>query len=475
VTDSIPALSPRPARKALCLLAALILFALPSLAPAQDQGDNDKKQFSEKVRDGLTKFGELQSQEKWDQALALIADLLKVSQPNSYDEYMLNYIKGQLYLRIDQTNNALAPFETALRVSDQQGFFDDKDERTVLKYLAQIYYGEGSAKGVNPVLQTEYFNKAGAYLNRLLNKERANKTTNSDDVLFYAYLLLNRAQVNPEKLDTALLKQAQSLSEEGLALSITPKPEFYRLLLSTLLLQNNYADAADIIELLLQKDPTNKENWAQLSAIYLSLGGDDKDKEKAREYNLRAILTFERAQALGQLKTPKDNYNLVGTYANIGQTEKAAELLAQGLTNGTIESDKNHWLYLAAWYQQLDKQQKAIDVMKEAAKHFPDSGEFDFMAAQNYWGLEKYEDALQEAKIAAAKGLGDKTWQAWQFIAYTAFQVGKYEEAIEAVDKALANPASKKDAQLPGVKEEAQKAINSRNAQTEALKAKQKL
>jgi hypothetical protein len=466
-------------RSAAGLIALLAVFALPAALRAEDQpegaADKDKKQFSDKVREGITKFGPLQADSKWDEALVLINDLIKIAEPGSYDEFMLNYIKGQLYLRIEQQDKAIEPLEAAVRISDLHNFFDDKEQLRVFKYLAQIYYGEGAAKGVTTARQLECFAKAGDYLNRLIGKERETNTLNADDVQFYAYLLVNRAQVNPDKIDYAMIRQAEKLSEEGLTLSIVPKTEFYRLLLITRLLQNNYAGGAEVLELLLQKDPTNKDNWGQLSAIYLNLGADDKDKAKARENNLRAILTFQRAQAVGQLKTPKDNYNLVGTYANIGQIERAAQLLDAGLRNGSIEPEKNRWLYLAAWYQQLNQEQKAIDVLKEAAKHFPDSGEFDFTAAQNYYGMEKFDEALQEAKIAATKGLGDKTWQVWSFIAYVALELRNYELAVEAADKALSDPASKKDTQLPGVKENAQKAINDRNAQMEALKARQKL
>jgi predicted Zn-dependent protease len=477
VTVSISSFFSRSFRPALGLLALLAALALPSAVLAQDQpdaqADKDKKEFSDKVRDGIAKFGPLQAESKWDEALTLINDLLKSAAPDSYDEFMLNYIKAQLYLRIEQTPKAIEPYQTALRISDQHQFFDDKDERAALKTLAQIYYGEASAKGVPALQQDEYFTKAAMYLKRLLEKERGARNLNSDDVLFYAYLLVQRAQTNPENPNLTMLKEAQNLSQEGLLLTATPKPEFYRLLLSTLLAENDFAGAAEVIELLLQKDPANKDSWTQLSAIYLNLGADDRNKEKAMENNLRAILTFERAQAIGLLKTPKDNYNLVGTYANIGQTLRAAQLLETGLKSGAIDSDKNKWLYLSTWYQQLNKEQKAIETLKEAAKHFPDSGEFDFMAAQNYYGLEKYADALQEARVAADKGLGDKTWQVWSFIAYAAFELGKYEDAVEAADKALGYPASKKDAQLPGVKEAAEKAIADRAAQAEALKAKQ--
>ena len=469
--------SPFSFRSGRSTLAACVLLALLALPCAsfgqQSQADAEKKQLSEKVRDGMAKYGPLQDEKKWPEAIALLTDLQKVAQPGSYDEFLLAYVKGQVFLTIDQTANAVAPLEEALRVSDQQGFFDEKDERKVLKYLSQIYYGEGSAKGVAPAKQAEFFVKATGYLKRLLDNERAGNALSTDDVVFYAYLLVQRAQANPDKPEPALLQEARKVTEEGLLLSITPRKEFYPLLVSVMLAQNDYASAADIIELMLKKDPNNKDNWTQLSMIYLNLGSDEKDKEKAFENSLKAIVTYERAQALGFLKTPKDNFQLVGTYANIGQIEHAAELLNAGLRSGAIESDKSKWMYLATWYQQLNQDQKAIDVLKEAAKHFPDTGEFEFMAANNYYSMEKYEDAIQQAKAGAVKGLGDKTWQAWSLVAYTAFELRKYDEALEAANKALSYPESKKDPQLPNVKEAIERAIKDRAAQLEALKARQ--
>jgi predicted Zn-dependent protease len=184
---------------------------------------------------------------------------------------------------------------------------------------------------------------------------------------------------------------------------------------------------------------------------------------------------MERAQAANVMKTPKDYFQLVSTYYNIGQTERAAELLEDDLKNGKVESDQKYWMYVAQWYQLLDKDEKAIEILKEAGTHFPDSGEFDYLAAQNYFGLEKYDQALEEAKIAAHKGLGDKTWQAWSFVAYTAFPLHKYEDALEAINKAMSYPESAKDKQLPTFKKAVEQAIKERQDQEDALKAKQQL
>ncbi|HWA11261.1 MAG TPA: tetratricopeptide repeat protein [Opitutaceae bacterium] len=457
------------------LLALLAVLALPVAAAEQSQTDAEKKQLSDKIREGMTKYSAMQEAKQWPEAIALLTDLQKQAAPDTFDAFIVNYVKGQVYLTIDQQNAAIEPLETALRISDLHGFFDSKEEQKVLKFLYQLYYGAGSAKGTPVAKQEQAFIKSGEYAKRLIDEEREAHALNTDDVLFYAYLQLQRAQVNPEKIDQTLLKQAQKLSEEGLVLSINPNPQFYRLLLSTVLAEGDYPRAAEILEFLLKKDPTKKDDWTQLNAIYLNLGAEDKgDKQKAFDYNVRTILSFKRAQDHGFLKTSKDNFGLAATYYNIGQVEAAADLLSTDLKNGSIDSDQKYWTYAAQWYQQVDQQLKAIDVIKEAAKHFPNSGEFDYMAATNYYALEKYDDALQQARLAATKGLGEKTWQAWSFLAYTAFEVRKYDEALEAVTKALSYPDSKKDKQLPTFKEAVEKAIKDRNAQTEALNQKAK-
>ena len=462
----------RPSVVLLALLAALA--AAPAVRAADDA---DQKTFSDKVREGLVKFGPLQTDGKWAEALAVITGLMKDAKPDSYDEYFLYYLQGQIYLRLDQAEKAGPPLEKALAISDEHHFMDPKDERVVLKLLAQLYNSQASGKGVPIVQQQLALGKANTFLKRLIDEERESKTLNVDDLLFYTYLLYNRAEVNPEKPDLALLKQAQKLSEEGLRLSITPKPEFYRLLLSTNLAQGDYLDGAKILELELKTKPDNKDNWTQLAAIYFNLANsyEGKDKDKALEYNVRAIITVERAQEHGFLKTPKDNFNLVGTYYNIGQVGRAAQLLQKGLESGAIESTEQYWTFLSQWYQQVNQDDRALAALKEAASHFPNSGQFDFQAAQAYYAIDKLDDALKESRIAAEKGMGENTWRAWSFIAYTAFNMEKYDVALEAATKALSFPESKKDAQLPQLKTAIEKTLSDRAAQLEAIKAKQKL
>ena len=167
------------------------------------------------------------------------------------------------------------------------------------------------------------------------------------------------------------------------------------------------------------------------------------------------------------MRTPKDNYTLVGLYFNVGQFGKATELLHNGLKNGTIETVQSNWELLAYSYQQVDKPFQAIEALKEAAKHFPKSGQIDYQVAQIYYSLEKPQEAYQSLVSAVAKGHLDKPYAVYNFQAYVAYELTKFDEAQIAVDKAIASPGSEKEPQLPRLKQAIEDALKER----ELLKA----
>jgi len=216
-----------------------------------------------------------------------------------------------------------------------------------------------------------------------------------------------------------------------------------------------------VLEQLVRKYPAKKDYWSQLVPIYLNLAFD-KDEQKSRENNIRAILTIERAQHLGFMRTAKDNYTLVGLYFNVGQFGKATELLHEGLKRGTIESSQANWELLAYSYQQVDKPFQAIEVLKEASQHFTKSGQLDFQVAQIYYSLEKPQEAYDSLTTAVAKDHLDKAYAVYYFQAFVAYELTKFDEALVAVDKAIASPNSEKEPQLPRLKQAVEDALRER-------------
>jgi tetratricopeptide (TPR) repeat protein len=199
--------------------------------------------------------------------------------------------------------------------------------------------------------------------------------------------------------------------------------------------------------------------------FYMALAQDPKDKnvDAIRRYNIRAINTIERAQALGFMKTPRDNYTLFTLYYNIGQYGMAADLLYTGLESGSIDSNLENWLLLSASYQQINQDFKSIEVLVEAAKRYPTNGELEFKIAQVYQGMDDNQKAYDHCAAAVEKGHLAKPQPVYIFMAYMAYELGKYDEAKVAIDKSIELMA-KPDHQALGLRGAIEEAIKERDA-----------
>jgi tetratricopeptide (TPR) repeat protein len=447
----------------------LLAFALPLSAVAAAEQKPEDHQISEKVSEGLGKIKPLTDAKNWDAAIALIDELLKVAKTGgTYEEAVLYDIKAKIYLQKPDFPKAIDPMERTLKMSEGKDYFDEPYKIELSRYLTQLYYQEALAPNRAKDLQAQYLAKATDYMKRVIDSAKGHATV--EDTMLYAGILYNRAAMNPEKVDLGLIKQAQVAVEGALRSSIAPKKELYDFLAATLSQQSDYIRLAEVLELLVKQNPNSNQYWQQLAAVYLQLGNDDKNKDKSLENNVRAILAMERAQAVGQMKTPKDNYNLASIYLLIGQIEQGCEMLDVGLRNKTIDQDPKTWELLAYYYQQVDKQAKAIDVLKLAGERYPKMGTFDYSAAQIYYSIDKMEDAYKQASAALAKGgLGEKEGAVWQFLAYAAFETGKLDEALAAINKAVTFPAIAKDKGLPQLKKAIEDAINDRKQQAQAV------
>lgn len=433
------------------------------------QGGPAKKDhsFSEKTSEAFGKLKPLQEKQDWAGMLALLESIPVV--PGSYDEAFILDMKAKIFATSNQLSKAIAPWERAVQLSDQHGYFSDKQTLETVSLLAQLYGQEGSMSKV-PAQQQQYFAKAIQYFKRFLDKTP--KPT-PETMMAYASILYYKAAADPNNVDQAVLKEARAIVEKGLMSSVKPKEGFYQLLLTLQQQQNDLAGSAEILELLLKQSPTKKDYWQLLMASYLQLSekAREKDPKAAREYLVRAIVTCERAQALGHLQAPKDNMNLVSLYLMANQFTKGTELLYNGMKSGKIESEPNNWRVLGRYYLEADLNTQAIAVLEEASKLFPKSSEIEVQIAQIYLQLEKTREALQHAKAAIAKNNFETTkpFSVHYLVAYTAYDLGLVDEAHTAITAAEKFPEAAKDPQLPKLKNVIAEALAEREA-----KAKEK-
>ncbi len=450
--------------KRLVLITLLALGVATSSANAQ----GSKATMSERSSEDIGKLQPLIDAKNWNGAINLLRGMLRYAAPNSYDEAFVNDILSKLHLQKGEYALSLVPLARAYQLGETHEYFDSKSQLERLFYLAQLYYQEATTSKVKSV-QKDYFLRATNYIEKWLKNH---PNPNQEGRLFYVSLLYNRALLDPKKTDDTLIRKVQEQAREALNVELRPKEGFYVILIATLQQSGDHAETAEILELLVKQYPAKQTYWQQLMGTYSNLAGEVKDPDKARDYNLRAIVTIERAQGKGFMITPKDNYNLVGIYFNIGQFGKATDLLYNGLRSGAIEQDIKKWELLAYSYIQINQEFKAVDVLKEAAKIFPKSGQLENQIAQIFYSLNQTENSYRYLNLALAKGGLDKLGSVYYFKAYICYELLKFEEALVAIDEA-AKYEDAKDSQLPKLKLAIKDAIREReNAKRAKLNKK---
>jgi tetratricopeptide (TPR) repeat protein len=457
----------------------LTVFLCAGLAQARAD-DKPAAELSDAIIDKLQDVKALEDANKIDEAIAEVDSLLATVDPKSYDCAVLSETKATYLFRKNDASSrfaAIEPLETAINLSDAYGFFDVKDAQRLRFYVTNLCFERGSLSK-DPAAQRADYDTARTYIEKWLQIARTDPTAlpppspASDSFesaeLFYAQLLYTMAESDPKHVDRELIKLAQAEAEKGLRSAARPNDNLYILQLATMQQLGDYANAADALELLLKSKPENKSYWQQLTAFYATLASDAekaKDTPKAFEYNLRAIITIERAHKYGALNKPEDNFELFSLYFNIGQYLQAAELLESGLHDGSITSNQKNWVLLADAYQQMHKESKAVEVLHETANLFPQNGQFNYLAAQILYGQDKTTEALADIQACVSKDGGEQPAQAWLFYAYLAIELQKFELAGQAVESAAKCPHSASDDKtIASLRDAVKSAIEQRDA-----------
>jgi tetratricopeptide (TPR) repeat protein len=423
-------------------LACLLIASAPLRAADDANGSSEnnantppEQTLSDAVGDGISKIRPLLDAKDWNGAERVIDELIKGAKPDSYDMDVLLDTKARIRIQKTDYTGAIEPMEQALAIADRHHFNSTKNTMDVLYILSQMYLQAAEDPKTPKDRELPDYEKAQAYIERWFT---LSPKQNEDVTFYYASLLYYEAVAkNPEHPDVELVKKAQSEVEKVLLMSIHPKDQAYAFLLATLNQQQDYKRAAEILELMLARNPSNKSYWADLVMFYMTLGQQSKEERMSRMYNIRAINTIERAQALGFMKSQKDNFNLFTLYYNSNQYGTAADILHAGLKAGTIDGTLANWQLLASSYEQINRDFDSIQSLKEASEKYPKDGELDFKIAQVYYGMNNLDQAFSYGKAAMEKGSLAKPAQTYEFISYLAYELQKYDDAKTAINKAI--------------------------------------
>lgn len=457
----MPAYLAAPIRRG--VIAAVLLSSLVSLSTGAE-AKAPPPSVSEKTSEALGKLRALQEAKDWPGVLAVL-DHVPGLKPGSYDEAVLLDAKARTYGVMEQPANALEPWERALQISDEHGYFPDRQTLEIVLYLAQIHAQEGLTTK-DPARQREHLPKSEQYFRRYLGKV----PKPSPDVLAtFATVLFSHATAEANHPEPTLLTEANDTVKRALQASIRPKENLFQLQVAIQQQENDYVGASDLIELLVNRKPDKRDYWAGLLQLYMRLSEEAKvkdDREMSRQYLVRAILTYERAQSLGFLNTSKESLHLASLYLSARQFARGTELLYRGMKSGAIDSEPNNWRLLGRFYQENNQPVQAIAALQEGADLFPTNGEIEMQLAELHFQREEIKATLQHAQAAVAKGHFETTkpFSVYYLIAYTAFDLGLLDEAQAAIAAAEKFPEDvQRDAQFSDLKAAVNEAIVKRD------------
>lgn len=439
-----------------------------ALALALPLGAAEEKQFypSERAAEAFGKLQPLMDAKDWAGMLAIL-DSVPIKEPDSYDRVLILDMKAKIFMNQEKYSQAIEPLETSLRIAEAKGYFKEQQLLQNINILARLIYAE-AVNVKDRERQNQMISRAGNYLKRFL---AGTKNPPQEDIMFYAQLLYAQATADEKNIDQQLIREARQVVEEGMLQTISPREGFYQILVALVLQQNDLKRAAELLELIVQKYPTKKDYWPQLMLAYVQMAQNEKDPRDAREYYVRAINTVERAQNLGLLNDPKNNYNLVTFYIAAEQYSQATDILHAGLKAGKIESTIANWRILGSYYQQADRELDAIRALTEATKEFPKDGMLELHLGEIYRSLEKTKEAREAYRRAVKKkDTLEKPHVAFQLLAYSAMEFEDWDEALWAIREASQYPEFQKDDQMQRLKAHIEQTVRERDEAAKAAK-----
>jgi len=166
--------------------------------------------------------------------------------------------------------------------------------------------------------------------------------------------------------------------------------DWEQLLADSLARSGNAAEATKIAEGVASKNPADKQARFNLVQSYLQTKQTDK-----------AAQLLEDMRKSGQLTDDADYRQLFSIYANLpGKERQTIDIINEGMGKGVLKPDYNLYLALAQSYYFSEQPDKAIDAYRKAAPLGKDGEAYLALA-----GVLRNEQRVAEAKAAAEQAL----------------------------------------------------------------------
>ncbi|WP_293367647.1 DUF1329 domain-containing protein [Nevskia sp.] len=189
-------------------------------------------------------------------------------------------------------------------------------------------------------------------------------------------------------------------------------------------------EAAQVLETVVRDQPSAKDDWFRLSALYFKAGN-----------TARAQATLEVASRLGYIATEEQRMQLVGLTAQIGAPYAAGSLMKGWLDGGKLSRSSANLRSLAALWIASREAGLAIPALNDAIRLGP-SADLYLQLGQLHLDREEYREST--AALQQAIALGAKTGPAYLTLGIAQYQQADVDAASAAFRNAAQFPPSRK-------------------------------
>ena len=330
----------------------------------------------------------------------------KKSKLNGYE--LANVYNTYAYLRY-----AVEDYEGALnyyqKVIDQRPDIPVALEVGTLYTVAQLYFlQEKWERGIDTLIQWMSLSET--------------PSTN-------AYVLLANGYFQLKDYDRSLENIQIAIQREEAAGKV-PKEQWYNLARFIHFDRSNYAEALDILEILIMYYP-KKQYWVQASHLY----GEEQD-------GARQLAILEASYEQNLLDRSQDIVLLSQLYLNAEVPFPAARVLEKGFADEVVETEsKNYELAGVAW-RQAQEVAKSLPML-EAAASKSEKGELYARLGNVYLDVDKNKDAVDALLKGLDKGGVKRPDQARLALGMAYFNLGDFSAARRAFREARKDERAK--------------------------------
>ena len=471
---------------ALVLLPTFSYMPLSEAIAQEGQERKTKKvgAMTEKVAKKLSAAQELIEEEKIEEGLKELNDIMGFKKLTDYERAQVNYFYGYVEYLKENYQGAISYYRKVLQDEKVPEGLVSSARTTIAQLYFQLEDYPRTVSAVNEILKNQTTPRPDLYILKgtaqyqmkeftktIESVEQAislAETRNIDRVtqlqknvtsaaskyrvkydrknIDYISLANEVKKVMKIQLDgtrkgndryVQLEEEIKGLEADAKNLAIGPTKEQWWLLLRASYYELEQMDQVKRTLERLVVEWSKKEYWVQLSAMY------SQDKQETEQ-----IAAYQTAYHEGYLEKSSEFVMMAQLYLSQEAPYEAAKLLQKAVDDGKVETDdEKNWMVLAqAWF--LSKyDEKAIVALREAAK-LTDDGELDMRLARSLSNIGDYSGCIESSKTGIKKGSLKRLDESYITKGMCEFEAAEYEDAKDSFVKAKVDAERRNDIAL---------------------------